>query len=61
MDPARDSTLVLEQVYSDAGIPTKLDIYPGLPHGFWAVFPQLKAAAKHKKDTLEGFKWLLEK
>ncbi|KAI2776798.1 hypothetical protein F4815DRAFT_448938 [Daldinia loculata] len=37
LDPTRDCTFVMEQVWRDAGVPTKLDVYPGMPHVFWAL------------------------
>jgi acetyl esterase/lipase len=55
----RDCALILEQVYKDNGVPTKLDVYPGLPHAFWAIFTDLKISKKHKDDSREGLKWLL--
>ncbi|KAF7543144.1 hypothetical protein G7Z17_g10969 [Cylindrodendrum hubeiense] len=54
LDPVRDCGLVLEQVYRDAGIPTKLDVYAGLPHGFWAMFPELTVTKKRTSDTIEA-------
>jgi hypothetical protein len=51
----------MEQVFKDDGVSTKTDIYPGLPHGFWGFFPDLKISAKQKRDAEEGLKWLLSK
>ncbi|KAF5025033.1 hypothetical protein F66182_2901 [Fusarium sp. NRRL 66182] len=59
MDPLRDCSIVLEQVYKDSGVPTKIDIYPGLPHAFWAMFPDLEISQKRERDVVEGLKWLL--
>lgn len=59
LDPVRDCGLVLEKVYEDAGVPTRLDIYPGLPHAFWAFFPQFEIGKRHTEDTKEGLEWLL--
>lgn len=61
MDPVRDCSLVLEQVYNDAGVATRMDVYPGLPHGFWAFFKELSQSKKHTKDSTEGLRWLLAK
>ncbi|KXH57760.1 hypothetical protein CSAL01_05911 [Colletotrichum salicis] len=59
LDPVRDCTLVMEQVWKDAGIPTKLDVYPGLPHGFWALFPQADFSKKHREGQRAALEWLL--
>ncbi|OBS26614.1 hypothetical protein FPOA_00557 [Fusarium poae] len=59
MDPVRDCSIILEQVYKDEGVPTKIDIYPGLPHAFWAMFPELEISQKRERDAAEGLKWLL--
>ncbi|KZL81369.1 lipase 2 [Colletotrichum incanum] len=60
-DPLRDCTLIMEQVWRDAGIPTMLDVYPGLPHGFWILYPQAEFSKKHQQDTKAGLQWLLER
>ncbi|KAI1451612.1 Alpha/Beta hydrolase protein [Annulohypoxylon moriforme] len=61
LDPTRDCTLVMEQVWKDAGVQTELDVYPGMPHVFWALgLPALEQTKKHEADTREGLSWLLK-
>ncbi|KAI0889687.1 Alpha/Beta hydrolase protein [Annulohypoxylon maeteangense] len=60
LDPTRDCTLVMEQVWKDSGVQTKIDIYPGMPHIFWALgLPMLEQIKKHEADTRDGLLWLL--
>jgi acetyl esterase/lipase len=60
LDLLRDDALIYERVLREEyGIKTKLDIYPGLPHGFGASFPMLKSADKFRRDMVEGIGWLL--
>lgn len=61
LDAVRDCGLVMEQVFRDVGVATRTDIYPGLPHGFWAFFPHLEVSAKQRRDAEEGLAWLLSK
>ncbi|KAI9870595.1 MAG: hypothetical protein M1830_004066 [Pleopsidium flavum] len=61
MDPLRDEGLIYERVLrEECGVKTRLDMYPGLPHGFWSFFPDLKSSRKLLEDTLKGVEWLLE-
>ncbi|KZT37851.1 hypothetical protein SISSUDRAFT_817387 [Sistotremastrum suecicum HHB10207 ss-3] len=59
MDPLRDEGIVYEKVLAENGVPTKIDIYPGLPHGFAGIIPHLKASQKWKDELAAGIDWLL--
>lgn len=60
MDPLRDEAIIYEKMLrEDNGIRTKLDMYPGLPHGFWGFFPMLKKSNEFREDMVQGMGWLL--
>lgn len=60
-DPLRDDGLIYEHVLrSEYGIRTRLDIYHGMTHGFWAMFPELETSRKALQDLSRGVGWLLE-
>ena len=61
LDPLRDEALIYERVLREqAGVKTRLDLYPGLGHYFWTNFPRLEASRRFVEDTVEGVRWLLE-
>jgi hypothetical protein len=40
-------------------VKTRLDVYPGVPHGHHLNFPWLKQSLKTRRDALAGMGWLL--
>lgn len=60
LDPLRDEGIIYERVLREEnGIKTKMNIYPGLPHGHWGFFPFLKSSEKFRKEQVEGMGFLL--
>lgn len=58
-DPLRDEALVYEKLLKEDNVPTRLDVYPGVGHGFHLYFTTLTAAVKLNADFKAGLTWLL--
>ena len=61
MDPCRDENLIYADMLKEEGVPAKVELYAGLPHAFWGTLPALPQSEKWRQDTINGFKWLLQK
>ncbi|KAH8897392.1 alpha/beta-hydrolase [Thozetella sp. PMI_491] len=60
-DIQRDDSLVYERVLRlEYAVETRIDIYPGLPHVFWYMYPGHSACDKFYLDAVRGIGWLLE-
>ncbi|TKA59145.1 hypothetical protein B0A55_11866 [Friedmanniomyces simplex] len=60
LDINRDEGILYADVLREAGVQTKLDVYPGGPHCFWHLFPNTTQGRKWKEETRAGIAWLLE-
>jgi acetyl esterase/lipase len=60
MDPLRDEEMIFERVLRENGTKTKMNVYPGVSHGFWSFFPTMELSKQFVKDTVAGVGWLLE-
>lgn len=59
-DPSRDESLIFDDMLKIEGVPTRLDLYAGVPHFFFYTYKDLPQSKGWGKDTLSGFAWLLE-
>lgn len=59
MDTLRDDGLIYEKLLRDQGVATRLDVYPGMPHAHWMLWPEHELSIKSNIDTLSGIGWLL--
>ncbi|EJD06361.1 uncharacterized protein FOMMEDRAFT_102151 [Fomitiporia mediterranea MF3/22] len=59
MDPLRDEGLLYAQMMQESGVSTKVDVYPGVSHGFTYYYPTISAAVKWRADLDVGIQWVL--
>ena len=39
---------------------TKVDVFSGLPHAFWTMFPSAEFSKEQREKSDIGFEWLIE-
>ncbi|KIX93239.1 uncharacterized protein Z520_11094 [Fonsecaea multimorphosa CBS 102226] len=59
MDIWRDSAVFYCDKIKEAGGQVKVEIYPGVPHLWWSMYPQLSINKKWVHDLVNGVEWLL--
>ncbi|KAI5357181.1 putative alpha/beta hydrolase-3 [Septoria linicola] len=59
-DYSRDEGLIFDDILKNNGGQSRVDLYPGLPHCFWIALPYVPEFKQWEKDTITGFRWLLD-
>ncbi|KAF4447335.1 hypothetical protein F53441_9132 [Fusarium austroafricanum] len=60
-DPLRDEGLLYGKKLAEAGVPTDIHVFKGLPHGFRRYGDQLSECKRWDKVMEQGIKWALSK
>ncbi|MBA7492092.1 hypothetical protein ES702_02641 [subsurface metagenome] len=60
MDTGRDELMIYLDMLKGEGVPTRLTLWPGLPHVFWHSYRDLPQSKGWLQCTLDGFEWLLK-
>ncbi|GJJ12939.1 hypothetical protein Clacol_007186 [Clathrus columnatus] len=58
-DPFRDEAFLYGELLKEAGVKTRVDAYPGVPHGFHAFAPDFPLCRKQDADFRSAINWLL--
>ncbi|RSM06608.1 hypothetical protein CDV31_009037 [Fusarium ambrosium] len=61
LDPLRDEGLLYGKKLAEAGVPTDVHVFKGLPHGFRRFGEQLTESERWDKVMEEGIRWALSK
>jgi acetyl esterase/lipase len=59
LDVSRDYAFFYEEILRDESVKTKLDVFPGLPHGFWSFFPKAEFTEDWRAMTKTGLRLLV--
>jgi acetyl esterase/lipase len=59
MDPLRDEGLLFAMTLAEASVPTDVNIFPGLPHGFRRYGDSLSECERWDKVMENGTMWVL--
>ncbi|KAF4461439.1 ab hydrolase superfamily [Fusarium albosuccineum] len=59
LDPLRDEALLYAKMLTEAGVPTDVNLFVGLPHGFRSYEEKLSASARWDRVIEDGICWAL--
>ncbi|KFY78704.1 hypothetical protein V499_02197 [Pseudogymnoascus sp. VKM F-103] len=59
LDPLRDEGLLYAKMLTEVGVPTDINVFKGVPHGFRRFGDALSASKRWDNVIDEGIKWVL--